>query len=259
VKTAAAKARSKDSLRALARLTHRVDGDLRIVSDPPLVVPIEELQPDDDGRDVVHEVEALLAAYRRSLSGAARRLMDGYRYVHMARKVVGVGSVGTRAWIVLLVGRDEDDPLFLQVKEAGESVLEPFAGSSPFPSAGQRVVEGQWLMQAASDVFLGWVTATGVDGRRRDFYVRQLWDWKRSAEIDRMSPSDLATYGRMCGWTLARAHARSGDSIAIAGYLGRGDVFDRALAKFAEAYADQNERDYARLAAAAHAGEVATP
>jgi uncharacterized protein (DUF2252 family) len=183
-------------------------------------------------------------------------LMEGYRYTHLARKVVGVGSVGTRAWIALLLGRDSDDPLFLQVKEAQPSVLEPFAAKSRFSHQGQRVVEGQRLMQAASDILLGWLTADGIDSRRRDFYVRQLWDWKESAELERMAPNDMATYGQLCGWTLARAHARSGDRIAIAAYLGGGDVFDRAMADFAESYADQNERDYAALVSAANAGRV---
>jgi uncharacterized protein (DUF2252 family) len=256
VRKSAAKARSKDRLRAFSKLTERVDGSLRIASDPPLIVPVEEIVQGERAAQLADEMRGLIGAYCRTLSGAARRLMESYHYVHMARKVVGVGSVGTRAWIILLVGRDESDPLFLQVKEAQQSVLEPFAGRSHFTNEGRRVVEGQWLMQAASDIFLGWVRATGVDDRTRDFYVRQLWDWKRSAEVETMTPRLLAGYGRMCGWTLARAHARSGDSIAISAYLGRGQKLDRALSGFAVAYADQNERDYASVAAAAESGRI---
>ena len=184
-----------------------------------------------------------------TLPGDRRRLLERYHYVDMARKVVGVGSVGTRAWIVLLLGRDDRDPLFLQFKEAPPSVLEPFLGRSEYRNHGQRVVDGQRLMQAASDIFLGWIHLTGADGQSRDFYVRQLRDWKGSAEIERMVPPGMQIYAELCGWTLARAHARSGDRVAIAAYLGKGDVFDRAISAFAEAYADQNERDYAALRA----------
>jgi uncharacterized protein (DUF2252 family) len=256
VEAAVAKAEHKDSLRALRKLTREVDGEPRIVSDPPLIIPVEELAPGAAGAAVATAIEEMLSAYRETLDRERRVLMEGYRYTHLARKVVGVGSVGTRAWIALLLGRDSDDPLFLQVKEAQPSVLEPFAAKSRFSHQGQRVVEGQRLMQAASDILLGWLTADGIDSRRRDFYVRQLWDWKESAELERMAPNDMATYGQLCGWTLARAHARSGDRIAIAAYLGRGDVFDRAMADFAESYADQNERDYAALVSAANAGRV---
>jgi uncharacterized protein (DUF2252 family) len=174
----------------------------------------------------------------------------------MARKVVGVGSVGTRAWVILLTGRDEGDPLFLQVKEAQTSVLEPYAARSAFSHHGRRVVEGQWLMQASSDIFLGWVTATGVDGVERDFYVRQLWDWKRSAEIETMTPPVLAAYARMCGWTLAHGHARSGDPQAIADYIGRSSTFDRAITAFAARYADQAEADFKELKRAAKSGSI---
>jgi uncharacterized protein (DUF2252 family) len=174
----------------------------------------------------------------------------------MARKVVGVGSVGTRAWVVLLQGRDDGDPLFLQVKEARESVLEPFVGRDPTPNHGQRVVQGQWLMQASSDILLGWLRAPDPAGHERDFYVRQLWDWKVSADIESLAPRGLTMYGELCAWTLARAHARSGDRIAIAAYLGSSDTFDRALAQFAEAYADRNEADYGALAEAARNGTV---
>jgi hypothetical protein len=182
--------------------------------------------------------------------------MEEYRYVHMARKVVGVGSVGTRAWIVLLTGRDDADPLFLQVKEAQQSVLEPYAGRSRYSHHGRRVVEGQWLMQAASDIFLGWVRATGADGVERDFYVRQLWDWKTSADFEMMEPAAFPIYGQMCGWTLAHAHARSGDPAAIAGYLGKSDAFDNAMVAFAGAYADQAEKDFKLLRVAAKTGRV---
>jgi uncharacterized protein (DUF2252 family) len=249
-----AAARTKDNMRALAKLTGEVDGDPHFVSRPPLIVPIEDLP---GGAAVEAEMRDLLRAYRRTLKSDRRRLLETYRYVHLARKVVGVGSVGTRAWVVLMMGRDAADPLFLQVKEATASVLEPFAGRDAARNHGQRVVQGQWLMQAASDIFLGWLRVDGIDGRRRDFYVRQMWDWKASADIGRMTPSRLETYGWMCGWTLARAHARSGDRIAIAAYLGSGDAFDRAVGAFAEAYADQNARDHAAFAAAANSGSIA--
>jgi uncharacterized protein (DUF2252 family) len=246
---AVAKAERKNSLRAFTKLTERVDGKLRIVSDPPLIVPVEEIAG-EEGPELEQTLLKLLAAYRRTLDGDVRHLVDGYSYVHAARKVVGVGSVGTRAWIVLLLGRDAEDPLFLQVKEAETSVLEGFAGRSRFKQAGRRVVEGQRLMQAASDIFLGWLTAEGPDGVSRDFYVRQLWDGKGSAAIESMDPERMRIYGRLCGWTLARAHARSGDRVAIASYLGKGTGFDGAMGDFAEAYAEQNERDFAAVTAA---------
>ena len=254
----ARKARSKDRMRALERLTERVDGSLRIVNRPPLVVPVEDLLPPDQASLGSAFMQRVIAAYSKTLSGAARRLMDTYTYTHMARKVVGVGSVGTRAWIVLLTGRDDNDPLFLQVKEAQPSVLEPYAGRSRFPHHGRRVVEGQWMMQAASDIFLGWVRATGIDGVERDFYVRQLWDWKASAEVETMDARMLATYGRMCGWTLAHGHARSGDAAVIAGYLGNRDTFDRAIAAFSAGYADQAERDFAESNGAVTSGRIET-
>jgi uncharacterized protein (DUF2252 family) len=256
VEKVAAKARSKDHLRALDRLTHTVDGELRIISDPPLLVPLEELLPDDESRDVEQVLRGILDSYASTLQGDRRQLLEGYRFRHLARKVVGVGSVGTRAWVALLTGRDDRDPLFLQAKEAEASVLEPYAGESEFDNHGQRVVEGQRLMQAASDSLLGWCPAVGFDGQKRDFYVRQLWDWKRSAEIETLPPRGLAIYGRMCGWTLARAHARSGDPIAIGSYLGSGDAFDMAIAEFSELYADQSERDHAALVAAIDAGRI---
>jgi uncharacterized protein (DUF2252 family) len=250
-----AKARSKDSLRALAKLTETVDGELRFRSEPPLLVPGEELVPDSDGRKVAEVLEEVLAAYRETLSPDRQHLLDGYRFRQIARKVVGVGSVGTRAWVVMLSGADDADPLFLQAKEAQASVLEPYAGASRYRNHGRRVVEGQRLMQAASDIFLGWCPAVGLEGPR-DFYVRQLWDWKRSAEVEKLSPRGLETYARICGWTLARAHARSGDRVAIGAYLGGGDSFDRAIADFAATYADQNERDHESLLAAIDSGLV---
>lgn len=253
----AAKARTKDSLKAFAKLTHEVDGERRIVSDPPLVVPLAELLPEDEARDATDELHELIRRYRSTLQRDRRHLLEQYRFVDIARKVVGVGSVGTRCWIVLLLGRDDADPLFLQVKEAGPSALEGPLGRSPFQNHGQRVVEGQRLMQASSDIFLGWIRVTqGLDGLQRDFYVRQLWDWKTSVDLEAILPKGLLLYATVCGWTLARAHARSGDRIAIAAYLGKGDVFDRAVADFATAYADLNERDYDALGEAVHSGRI---
>ena len=199
----------------------------------------------------------MIGTYRRTLPRDRRHLLESYRYVHAARKVVGVGSVGARTWILLMVGRDDGDPLFLQFKEAQASVLEPFLGKSRYSQHGQRVVEGQRMMQAAPDILLGWERIITIDGEQRDFYIRQLWDSKGSAEIEVMDPAGLQAYGRICGWTLARAHARSGDRIAIAAYLGGGEPFDRALATFAETYADQNENDFRALQEAVAAGRVA--
>jgi uncharacterized protein (DUF2252 family) len=250
------KARSKDSLRALEKLTETVDGEIRFRSEPPLLVPGQELVPAEDGRSILEMLQGVLDAYRDTLPPDRQVLLDGYRFRQIARKVVGVGSVGTRAWAILLTGSDDDDPLFLQAKEAEASVLEPYAGASRYRSHGRRVVEGQRLMQAASDIFLGWCPATGLDGRHRDFYVRQLWDWKRSAEIERLSPTGLDVYARMCGRTLARAHARSGDRIAIGAYLGAGDSFDQAIAEFSEGYAEQNLRDHQALLDAIDSGRV---
>jgi uncharacterized protein (DUF2252 family) len=252
-----AKARTKDSMKAFSRLTDEVDGAPRIVSDPPLVVPIAELAGEHDAAEIETEIRELLRIYRRTLQQDRRELLEGFRYVDLARKVVGVGSVGTRCWIMLLLGRDNADPLFLQIKEAGPSVLTPMLGRSAFANHGQRVVEGQRLMQASSDIFLGWVhNKHGLDGAERDFYVRQLWDWKASVDVDAIVPRGLELYAQACGWTLARAHARSGDRIALAAYLGKSDVFDRAIADFAQAYADLNERDHAALAAAARSGAI---
>jgi len=255
---ATAKAQTKDSMRAFSRLTEIVDGERRIVSDPPLVVRFADLVADDvDVESLEQEVRTLIRTYRRTLQRDRRELLEEFRFVDLARKVVGVGSVGTRCWIVLFLGRDEEDPLFLQVKEATRSVLEPHLGRSPYTNNGQRVVEGQRMMQATSDIFLGWIrNPNGMDGRPHDFYIRQLWDWKASADLETIQPRGLLQYARACGWTLARAHARSGDRMAIAAYLGRGDVFDRALVDFAKAYADLTERDHAELVSAVRSGRL---
>jgi hypothetical protein len=243
-----AKAQAKDNMGAFAKLCEQVDGEYRIKADPPVVVPLVELQPDGgDLEDMRAWLEERIRVYRRTLQPDRRRLLESYQLVDFARKVVGVGSVGTRCWIALFLGRDANDPLFLQVKEAEASVLEAYAGRSGFANHGQRVVEGQRLVQAASDIMLGWTRTVGLDGVERDFYIRQLWDGKFSADIDTMSPSALDIYARLCGWTLARAHARSGDRVAIAAYLGSNDAFDKAMVEFSAAYADQNERDYATV------------
>jgi uncharacterized protein (DUF2252 family) len=248
-----AKTRAKDSLRAFSKLTTTIDGEPRIISDPPLLVPIEDLA---GAEEIEAFAQTVNRGYRRTLQGDRKHLLERFRYVHAARKVVGVGSVGTRAWIMLLVGRDNDDPLFMQLKEAQPSVLEPFLGKSEYANHGQRVVEGQRLMQAASDIMLGWHRIAGVDGVERDFYFRQLWDEKGSVIIEGMKPKELSAYGEICGRTLARAHARSGDAVTIAAYLGTSDALDQALADFAELYADQNELDYAALTTAVKTGRV---
>jgi uncharacterized protein (DUF2252 family) len=250
------KARTKDSMQAFDKLTHVVDGERRIISTPPLVVPVEELFAEDVVKPLYESFHSLIRTYRRSLLGDRRHLLESFRFSHIARKVVGVGSVGTRAWILLMLGRDDQDPLFLQAKEAQASVLESFVGKSHYSQHGQRVVEGQRLMQAASDIFLGWERFTGPDGVARDFYLRQLRDWKGSWAPEAMIPEVMGVYGEMCGWTLARAHARSGDRIAISSYLGGSDSFDRAIAEFSEAYADQNERDHEALVQAIKTGKV---
>ena len=251
-----AKMRRKTRMRAFSKLTERVDGELRIASDPPRLIPIDELSSGRQSATAQARIREIVDSYRETLSPARRHLFDGYRYVHAARKVVGVGSVGTRAWIALFVGRDEGDPLFLQIKEAQRSVLEPYTQSSEYSHQGRRVVEGQQLMQSTSDILLGWLTAAGLDDRERDFYVRQLWDQKGAAEIETMNPAELGLYARACATILARAHARSGDRIAIAGYLGSSDRMDKAIADFAAAYADQNERDFTALEAAAADGTI---
>jgi uncharacterized protein (DUF2252 family) len=247
-----AKARTKDSLSAFSKLTHVVDGVPRIVADPPLIVPVSELF----GEEAFESFHELIRAYRKTLLSDRRHLLERFQLVDGARKVVGVGSVGTRAFILLFLGRDDEDPLFLQAKEAQASVLEPFVGKSEFGNHGQRVVEGQRVMQAASDTMLGWIRAPGADGTERDFYLRQLWDAKGSAIIEAMEPRTMEVYAEICGWTLARAHARSGDAVAISAYLGSNDAFDRAIASFAEAYADQNEHDYDALKKASESGRI---
>ena len=251
-----AKAYTLDSTRVLARRAAEVGGELRIVADPPLITPVEDLiVPGTGWEDPAPLIKKLLASYRRTL-GHQGHPLEEFRYVHAARKVVGVGSVGTRCYILLLTGRDEDDPLFLQVKEAQASVLEPYTGRSTYPNHGQRVVMGQRLMQAATDIFLGWQRIKGLDGVIRDYYVRQFHDWKGGADVERLPMPGAAQYARFCGATLARAHARWGDRIAIASYLGQGDMFDRAIAEFSAAYADQNERDYETFAAAVNSGRL---
>jgi uncharacterized protein (DUF2252 family) len=252
-----AKARTKDSMAAFSKLTHVVDGRARIIDQSPLIVPIEQLAPGGGREELFEDLRGLLRGYRESLEFDRRVLLEQFDLTDFARKVVGVGSVGTRAWIALLLGRDGQDPLFLQMKEAEASVLEESLGPSEFSNHGQRVVVGQRVMQATSDIFLGWLHVdAGIDGQSRDFYGRQLKDWKGSAEIEQMVPRGMATYGKLCGWTLARAHARSGDRIAIAAYLGGGDSFDRAIIEFSNAYAEQNDRDYQALKAAVNSGEI---
>jgi uncharacterized protein (DUF2252 family) len=254
---ALAKARARDSMSAFSKLTHVVDGEPRILADPPLIVPIHDLAQGSERSEMFELLHERMRAYRETLEFDRRVLLEQFRLVDFARKVVGVGSVGTRAWIALLLGLDGDDPLFVQLKEADNSVLEEFLPHSEFENHGQRVVAGQRLMQATSDILLGWLhVEEGLDGRPRDFYGRQLRDWKGAAEIEQMAPKGLAAYGRMCGWTLARAHARSGDRVAIAAYLGKGPSFDRALVEFSIAYAEQNDRDYAALGAAVKAGRI---
>jgi uncharacterized protein (DUF2252 family) len=253
-----AKARTRDSHRAVAKLTELVDGQRRIVSDPPLIVPVTELFEDTKRADMIAMMRGLLGGYLRTLQADRRVLLEGFEFVDMARKVVGVGSVGTRCWIILMHGRDDEDPLFLQVKEAQKSVITEY-GHVPADrpmNEGERVVTGQRLMQASSDIFLGWQSNRGPDGRQRDFYVRQLADWKGSAVPETMVPSGMAAYGRLCGWTLARAHARSGDRVAIATYLGDDTTFANAVAEFSAACADQNERDHAALAEAERSGRI---
>jgi uncharacterized protein (DUF2252 family) len=251
-----AKARTRDSMQALDKLTEVVDGESRFISDPPLLVPIEELVSAEQGAVLTERMHDMLRSYRHTLQSDRRHLLNQFRFVGIARKVVGVGSVGTRAWVVLLVGSDGQDPLLLQAKEAQESVLAQFVGASRYENQGERVVAGQHLMQASSDIFLGWDHVEGIDGAQRDFYVRQLRDWKGSVDTEQMIPEAMSVYGRLCAWTLARAHARSGDRIAIAAYLGTGKSFDNAIASFSETYADQNQRDYEALKQAAADGRI---
>jgi uncharacterized protein (DUF2252 family) len=250
------KARTKDSMKALDKLTHVVDGERRIISDPPLLVPLEEVFPEVEADHLVTMFRDLFRRYRQTLSTDRRHLLEQYRFSQMARKVVGVGSVGTRVWVILMHGTATDDVLFLQAKEAEASVLERFTKKSHYGNHGARVVAGQRLMQASSDIFLGWQRTEGLDGSSHDYYVRQLQDWKGSIDTENMVPEGLEAYGKVCALTLARAHARSGDRFAMAAYLGNSNTFDKALAKFAESYADQNERDYEAFAGACKTGRL---
>jgi uncharacterized protein (DUF2252 family) len=252
---ALAKARTRDSLQAIGKLTRLVDGKREIIKNPPLITPLEDmidLDPDEARR----RIGTLLASYRKTLQSDRRVLLDHFTLVDIAHKVVGVGSVGTRAWILLLESGVEAGGLLLQAKEAGQSALTNYAGKSAYANQGERVVAGQHLMQASSDIFLGWLRARPTGGQYKDYYLRQLRDWKISAVIEEMIPPGMEQYARWCGWTLARAHARAGDRIAIAAYLGSSSKFDNAIVEFAEAYADQNERDHATLADAVKAGKV---
>ena len=251
-----AKATKKTSMRALKKLTQEVDGQLRFINTPPLITPVEDLVAPDEVENTESYVLALIQKYTESLNDDRKHLLQHFKYVHMARKVVGVGSVGTRDWVVLFMSRRRGDPLILQVKEAENSVLAPFAGASQYRLQGRRVVEGQRLTQAATDLLLGWLRAKGVDGLDHDFYIRQLWDWKFSADIAGMDEQRLEAYSRACGGALALAHARSGDRASIASYLGKGDAFDKAIGQFATTYADQNEVDYQQFLADISAGKI---
>lgn len=257
-----ARARSNDSLKALRKLSRVVDGHRRIRADPPLLVPLGDLLPDVAREELETQIRGLLDRYSRSLLPDRRLLLGKFSFVDMARKVVGVGSVGTRCWVVLLEGRDDDDPLLLQVKEAQESVLAPYVAPASrsrrrVPNQGERVVTGQRLMQAASDIFLGWERVQGLDGAQRDFYLRQLRDQKGSVVVENLAPRGVRLYGELCGWTLARAHARSGDAVAISAYLGDDTTFSKAVADFAERYADVNERDHRAVVEAVRSGRLA--
>ncbi|MEU4096932.1 DUF2252 domain-containing protein [Streptomyces sp. NPDC026673] len=253
---ARARARARDTLQVFDKLTRVIGGRRLIAPDPPLLMPLRDLLDGDARTSLEREIARLIERYGHTLQPDRRFLLEQYRLADCARKVVGVGSVGTRCWIVLMLGKDDEDPLFLQAKEADESVLAPYAGAGPHRTQGERVVAGQRLMQATSDIFLGWERLHGIDGRQRDFYIRQLRDWKGIVVAEDLLPRTMTLFGEVCGATLARAHARSGDRIGIAAYLGGSDVFDRAVARFAEAYADQNERDHRALVDAVRAGRV---
>lgn len=242
-----ARALSKDSARAARKLTQVVDGRPRIISDPPLVVPLRQLLPGVEAQQLEKGIRGVLADYRLTLPHDRQSLLDHYEFEDIARKVVGVGSVGTLSWIVLLVGREHSDPLVLQLKQAEASALEAYLGPAQYPNHGERVIQGQRLIQASSDVLLGWLRTKGLDGVERDFYVRQLWDWKTSADLATVSAPRLTAHARLCAWTLARAHARTGNPIAIASYMGSGAAFDHALTGFAAAYADQNQTDFSEF------------
>ena len=250
------KARRRDNMQAFEKFTEQVGGDAHIVSSPPLIVPARELYPDAQFEDLERRLRDYLAGYADTLVHDRRMLIDQYRVVDVARKVVGVGSVGTNAWIALLLGRGVDDPLVLQVKEAQVSVMEDYVAPSQYAHSGERVVAGQRMMQAVSDIFLGWLAAESLDGTMRDYYVRQLRDWKGSIAVEAMDVKALSVYGELCAATLARAHARTGDRVGIAAYLGSGDTFDRALVEFSAAYAEQNDRDYREFVAAVESGRL---
>jgi uncharacterized protein (DUF2252 family) len=252
------KAKTRDHLQAFAKLVRTDGGTLTFINDPPVLVPVENLIESAGIDQILSRVRGAVSGYRDSLSADRRILFDQFRLVHIARKVVGVGSVGTRCWVALMLGRDADDPLILQMKEAQQSVLEPHLGASEYDNSGHRVVAGQRMMQASSDILLGWQRYSGFDEIPRDFYIRQLHDWKGSVEIEQMTPTGLRAYAALCAWTLARAHARTGDRVAIAAYLGQKPVFDEAIGDFAAAYADQNARDHAALLAGIAAGRIAT-
>jgi uncharacterized protein (DUF2252 family) len=246
------KARSKGNLHALSKLTETVDGRLQIKSDPPLLMPLRDLPASERPDDLRGSVEESLVSYRESIGDEMKLLLDRFHIVDIALKVVGVGSVGTRCMVVLFEGNDEADPLFLQIKEASASVLEDYLPKSPYGQPGQRVVEGQHLMQTSSDIFLGWTASAGG----HDYYWRQLYDMKGSADVSKMSAKQLRAYASLCGWTLAHAHARSGDPIEISGYIGSGTAFSDALTAFAFAYADQNESDYKKFKHAIKSGRI---
>jgi uncharacterized protein (DUF2252 family) len=254
--SALARARARDNTQAVAKLTRVTGGQREIISNPPLIVPVEELAADQDVDTIYAALRGLVSEYGRTLPSDRQYLLGRFTLTRLARKVVGVGSVGTQAWILLMEATDGTGWLLLQAKQAQRSVLAGYAGESEYDNQGERVVSGQRLMQAASDIFLGWQRSTGPDGAPTDYYLRQLRDWKYSAPIEQMDPPTMATYGRLCGWTLARAHARSGDRIAIAAYLGTSDKFDRAVADFGATYADQTERDHGALAEAVASGRA---
>jgi uncharacterized protein (DUF2252 family) len=255
-KATKAKALSHDTLGAYKKLTEMVDGAPRIASHPPLIVPLRELAGPTERANVHRRIARVIERYIRSLDAPRQVLVRQYRFVDLAQKVVGIGSVGTRCWVALFLGTDDGDPLLLQVKEAQTSVLAPYVTSTTYEQQGQRVVMGQRLMQAQTDILLGWARGENLTGRTVDYYFRQLHDWKGSFPVEEMSPSAMAIYGEACAWTLARAHARAGDRVAIASYLGTSDAFDEAMVKLARAYGDQTERDHAALRKAISAGRV---
>ncbi len=250
------KAKGRTSLQAFSKMTVNTEGSPEFLSQPPVLIPIRDLMSEDQGDAVWELLNKALSAYKRSLSDDRKHLLEQFEVVDAAHKIVGVGSVGLRAWVLLLLGRDSSDPLVLQVKQSQSSVLEPYVGRSKYRNHGQRVVNGQRLQQAFTDIFLGWTRVVSLDGETRDFYVRQLRDGKGSADLDRMPANVMEVYARLCGWTLARAHARSGDRIAISSYLGASDAFEKSMGAFAETYADRNEQDYEKFAAAIASGAI---